>query len=166
MSLTNFPESVQSVELDWYAVGDGDVVGVTPRNQARFEVQMDRAIEILQLAKESERFSKQFRLLLQKLAAWIQPRINQIATAFLTLQDSSLAFVVVRREAAYDEAFQDDLADLDIEIANDGDLDLIHVSTLALPDVDKSAVYSFLDKRLVLTYGERNRPRQLSEPKS
>jgi hypothetical protein len=161
--------SIQCVELDWYAVGDGDVVGVTPRNQTRFEIQMDRAIQILQLANEAERFNKQFKLLLQKIAAWIKPRSAKIEAAYMTLQDGTLAFIIVRHESRYDEVLQDDLADLDVEIANDGDLDLINLATLALPNVDEAATLSFLDKRLVLTYskdGERAKPHQLGEQQS
>ena len=72
------------------------------------------------------------------------------------MRDNSLAFVIVHREAAYDEDFQDDLADLEFEIANDPDLDLVKLKTLALPNVTGEALHSFLDPRLMISYhGER-----------
>lgn len=148
--------SVNEVELDWYA--DGDVVRVIPRNQRRFEVQKDRAIEVLQRAGEADRFNQQFALLLDRLAAWVCDRQEKIANAILTLQDGALSFVVVRTEAKYDEGFQDDLAEIDFEIANDRDLDLIKMQTLALPHVAGEALLSFLDDRLILSYhGDRAR---------
>ncbi len=157
------PEAIKSVELDWYA--EGDTVHVTPRNQKRFEIQKDRAIEILQREKDAELFQQQFALLLERLAEWIQGRETKIANAIVTLQDDRLTFVVVRSEAPYDEQFQDDLADLDVDIANDPDLDLIKLKTLALPIVGGEALRSFLDERLVLVYhGNGRRPHTAGEP--
>jgi hypothetical protein len=112
MSTADLPEQIQSVELDWFA--EGDVVTVTPRNQGRFEIQKDRAIEILQKAKQADQFELQFKLLLKQLAEWISVRQDKIANAFLTLQDGTLAFVVVREAAQYNEDFQDDIAEIDI----------------------------------------------------
>ena len=143
-------EEIRPVELDWFA--DGDVVSVTPRNQERFEIQKDRAIQVLQMAREAEQFQRQFNLLLKRLAEWIRSQRADIDKAFVTLQDGTLAFVVVRKEAAYDEDFQDALADVDIEVANDRDLDLITLKTLALPNISSESLRSFLDERLVLSY--------------
>ncbi len=160
MSLVNYPEStINRIELDWFAVDGDEVVVVTPRDLKRFEVQIDRAIEILQLVKEADRFNKQFKLLLDKLASWLKLHTDKVAFAHMTLQDGTLAFVVVRRKATYDESLQDDLADLDIEVANDGDLDLIKMSTLALPNVGEPSILSFLDKRLILTYSTDGKSR-------
>lgn len=61
------PPTANYVELDWYDASE--VVQVRPRDRQRFELQKDRAIEVLQAAKEADRFQKQFELLLNKLAA-------------------------------------------------------------------------------------------------
>jgi hypothetical protein len=150
MSAIDFHEEISQVELDWYA--DKEVVHVTPRNPKRFEIQKDRAIQILQQERESERFGKQFGLLLDRLAEWINRYQDKIANAIVTLQDGALAFVVVRTAARYDEQFQDDLAELDLAIANDPDLSLVKLRTLLLPHVTGEALRSFLDSRLVLSY--------------
>jgi len=161
MSTVSLPEAIKSVELDWYT--EDDVIHVTPRNQKRFEIQKDRAIEILQRAKDGEVFQRQFGLLLDRLAEWIHVHQAKIANSILTLQDDRLAFVVVRKEAPYDEQFQDDLADLDFDIANDTDLNLVRLKTLALPNVTGESLRSFLDERLVLVYhGDGKRSHSLS----
>lgn len=159
MSVTTstLPEAVHQVELDWFA--EGDVVRVVPRNQKRFEIQKDRAIEILHRGRDVDRFNSQFALLLDRLAQWISDRKDKIAQAIVTLHDGVLAFVVVRRQAKYDEQFQDDLAEFDFNLANDADLDLMKLQTLALPNVTGDALVSFLDERLVLSYhGDRTGP--------
>lgn len=152
--------AIKTVELDWFA--DNDVVSVTPRSQIRFNIQKDRAIEILQREKDAAQFGQQFSLLLERLAKWVSYREPKIERAILTLQDNALAFVVVRTAVEYDEDFQDELADLDIEVANDPDLQLISLKTLGLPHVTSDALRSFLDERLVLEYVERSRPHQPS----
>jgi hypothetical protein len=160
MSTANVPEPIQGVEIDWFA--EGDVVTVTPRDQKRFEIQKDRAIQILQIADER---GKQFEFLVDRLVRWISDNENGIDNAYLTLQDGTLAFVVVRRETRYDEDFQDELADLDFAIANDTELDLIRLKTLALPNVGPTALKSFLDQRLILSFhGQRSRSHQPGKP--
>ena len=157
-----FADVIKCVELDWYA--DGEVVSVTPRDQQRFEIQKDRAIEILQRAKDGDAFQQQFLLLLQRLAAWMKVHSSKVARSILTLQDDRLAFMVVRNAVRYDELFEDELADLDYDIANDPDLDLMRLKTLALPKVDGEALRAFLDERLVLVYhGQRFRSRKASK---
>lgn len=151
------------IELDWY---DGEeLVRVTPRNQERFQVQKDRAIEILQLVKDADRFDNQFALLLKTLAQWIRQHEEKIDRAIVTLQDATLAFIVVQRAAKYDEAIVDALAELDFGISNDPDLELVKLKTLALPNVTGAALESFLDKRLLLVYhGDGNRTPDVGEP--
>jgi hypothetical protein len=138
------------VEIDWF--DNNDAIVVTPRNQKRFTIQKDRAIEALRLVKDAERFTPQFDLLLEKLALWVKERANDIRAAIVTLQDNSLVFVVMQSSIPYDEQLQDALADLDFVIAQDTDLDLIRLRTVMLPLVDNDALGSFLDPRMVLQY--------------
>jgi hypothetical protein len=154
-------DTVNQVELDWY--DESDEVRVTPRDQVRFNIQKDRAIDILQQANKSDLVREQFTLLLSRLAEWLRGRQGKISNAILTLQENSLAFVVVRRQAKYDEQFQDELADLDFAIANDPDLEQVALKTLALPHVTGDSLRSFLDTRLVFSFphhGERTGPHQ------
>lgn len=150
MTTIDVINKTKAVRLDWY--DEGDVVEVFPRDKQRFEVQKDRAIEVLRMAKQAEQFGLQFQLLLNRLALWIRERQAKIGHAIVTFQDDALAFVIVRNAVQYDEDFEDALADLDFSIANDVDLELVNLKTLSLPQASGEAVRSFLDERLILSY--------------
>jgi hypothetical protein len=145
-----FSELPNVVEIDWY--DESDEIVVTPKNQLRFTIQKDRAIEALRIVKDAERFTLQFDLLLGKLGRWVKERTRDIQTAIITLQDNSLMFIVVQAENRYDEQLQDDLAELDFAVAQDTDLDLVRLRTVMLPPVDSDALGSFVDTRMVLQY--------------
>ena len=151
-----FSELSNFVAIDWY--DENDEIVVTPRNQLRFTIQKDRAIEALRVVKDAERFTLQFQLLLEKLGRWVKERTSDIQRAIITLQDNSLMFVVVQAENQYHEQLQDDLAELDFSIAQDTDLDLMRLRTVMLPPVDNDGLESFVDPRMVLQiqHGKRN----------
>ena len=142
--------AIQPVELDWYS--EDETVRVIPRDQQRFEVQKDSAIEFLRVAHRSAQFEKQLALLLGNLATWIRDHRADVRDAYLTLQDGALAFIVVRQAPRYDATFEDALTDLDFTIANDASLSLIKLNAVALPPVSEEALLSFLDTRFVLSY--------------
>ena len=151
MSTSFFPSQLANVvEIDWFDTNDEIVV--TPRSKKRFTIQKDRAIEALRLVKDTERFTPQFDLLLEKLARWVKERAADIRAAIITLQDNSLVFVVMQSNVPYDEQLQDALADLDFSIAQDTDLDLVRLRTVMLPLVDNDALKSFVDPRMILQY--------------
>jgi hypothetical protein len=147
MAITEFENYVQ--QLEW-SEQDGTIV-VVPQNQTRFKLKLNRAVEILQQAHNEAKFAIQFELLLTLLARWIKGRVD-IRDAFVTIRDSALLFIVVRAECEYDEQFEDELSRLDIEIANDVDLDLIGMDVLALPPVSADALESFLNKDFTARY--------------
>lgn len=136
------------VHLRW---DEGGLVTVHPEDESRFVVKIHRAIEILQQAGREEEFRDQFELLLQILAGWLKQR-SDIARAFLTHRDGVLAFVVVRTSREYDDAFEDELSDLDFKIANDPDLKLIKMDAIALPPASEAAIGSFLDPEFSMEY--------------
>lgn len=146
------PETVQtrSVEINYYT--EGDTIIVTPDDLNRFAIQKERAIAVLQAAHKSNLFAKQFDLLLDRLASWVNSHQTVIRDAVLTAQDGSLLFVTVLKQAEIDDTTQDDLSGLEFDIANDVDLDLIQMDTLALPPVSKHALSSFLDRQFVMRY--------------
>lgn len=155
MSMISDLEKVQHLHWD-----EGGLVIVTPQDQDRFGVKIRRAIEILQLAGRVDEFENQFNLLLGTLGRWLKCQDN-IARAFLTHRDGALAFVVVRSESQCDDAFEDELSDLDYAIANDPDLNLIRLHAMALPPASDAAIGSFLDPGFIIEYrnrGERGGP--------
>jgi hypothetical protein len=143
--------SLQSsiVQLDWS--NDGGVVTVTPANNDRFNLKVQRVIEACREAVAQDEFRAQFQILLQRLALWISGR-SDIRTAYVTIRDGRLAFIVVRKVAIHDPAFDDSLSGLDLEIANDPDLDRIRLDTLALPPAGDESLSSFLDRSMTLAY--------------
>ena len=141
--------STSVVQLDW-SMKDG-LVTVTPKDQARFCVKVSKAIEILQQAGRADTFTRQFNLLVQRLAEWIQGR-NDVRAS---LSNTSRWGPCLRRGAtscAYDDEFEDALSALDFQIANDLDLDLVKMDAIGLPLASVEAVRSFLDQGFTLEY--------------
>ena len=79
-----------------------------------------------------------------RLCRWSQDRAADVESAYITVRDGGLLFLVVRRETEYERDFEDALTDLDTEIACDEEFDLIRLSVLALPHCPMEAMQSFL----------------------
>lgn len=139
--------------LEW-SEQDGQIV-VTTRDGDRFIIKLNRAIEILRVA-DKDQFPKQFHLLSRVLAEWIRDH-SGIRAAYLTVRDGALAFIVVRDMCEYDEDFEDALSALDLAVANDPDLNLIKLNTVALPAASQDAVSSFLDPEFLFIYQHADR---------
>jgi hypothetical protein len=136
-----------AVEIDWFA--DGDTVSVLPRDRQRFEIQKDVAIRVLEIAEHAE---KQLTLLLQRLAEWIRIHQAAISAAYVTLRDQRLAFIVVSRDVECDDELEDAVSALDLELANDPNLDGIGLNAMVLPPASPEALASFFDPRFLMTY--------------
>lgn len=128
--------------------GDGTLT-ITPENESRFNIKLNRAIEILREAHKAEEFRSQFSVLLEVLAGWLKSQ-KAIHAAYVTLRDNSLCFVVVREKCQFDDEFEDSLSNLDMDIASDVDLDLIRLNTMALPLASEEAIASFLNADFTL----------------
>lgn len=94
--------------------------------------------------EEQQRFQAQFQDLMAHLCRWSQEQSADVESAYITVRDGGLLFLVVRREAEYDRGFEDALTDLDAEIARDEDFNLIRLSVLALPHCPPESLESFL----------------------
>ena len=94
--------------------------------------------------EQQQRFPAQFQELMARLCRWSQEHSADVGSAYITVRDGGLLFLVVRREAEYDRDFEDALTDLDAEIARDEDLDLVRLSVLALPHCPPESLDSFL----------------------
>ena len=142
--------------LEWSLNESGRLL-ITPRDNDRFMLKVNRAIEILQQGHAVEKFTQQFNVLLRVLAEWIRDK-EGIAKAYLTERDGVLAFVVVRDSCRYDDDFEDEISGLDFRLARDPDLNLITLNVIALPAVGDGAISSFVDPSFALEYvGHGNR---------
>ena len=141
MSKTHKP-APSVIQLDWEDV-DGNVT-VTPSDKDRYVVKVRTALKRLQRGGDIEAVERKLALLQRELGAWLRERAG-IQQAFLTMRDGGFLFLVVKEKAEYDEAFEDALTDLDIQIAKDIDLAGIPLDVMALPCVSQQAADHFLD---------------------
>lgn len=130
---------------------DGQVV-VTPSNQDRFVLKMEKAVRACQVVQSAEVFEKRFRVMLGRLGEWLSNHRDSAASAWLTMRDGQWSFVVMRKQVAYDGAFEDQLTDLELGIARDSDLEGIHVSTMVLPLMSEECLQSFVDPALAMVF--------------
>ena len=131
----------------------GTVV-VTPTDQDRFVLKMDKAVAACQMFVTAERFRKLFTVLLNRLGEWVS-KLPEAESAWITMRDGQLLFLVMRKSVAYDRDFEDALTELEIEIANDSDLGQLSMSTMALPQASKEAVCSFIDPGVAFHFSSK-----------
>lgn len=133
----------RSVSYLKYEDRDGSVV-VTPDDEDRFMITVEAAIRACQAYHQQAVFRMQFKQTLQKVAEWLRAHESHVGQAYVTVRDAGLLFLVVRKQPQYDSGFEDDLTDLDLQIAQDPDLNLIRLSVLAIPPCTDDGVNSFL----------------------
>ena len=73
----------------------------------------------------------------------ISANSETIDRAFLTLDADGVGLTVVQRSPASDRDFDERLIALDLEIARDERLDLIHLEALIFPDASVETIRSF-----------------------
>ena len=129
------------LQLSW-SNHDGQAT-VTPQNEDRYTIKVQKVIELLALGKKAENFELQFKLLLNTLGSWFNGR-KDLADAYLTSRDGIFSFIAIRSEMKYSESFEDEHADLDIHIANDSDLNLVKLNTMSLPPVSAETLDQFI----------------------
>ena len=148
--------ALQPIEIDWYE--EQEVVGVTPRDQQRFEVQKDNAINALRLARQADQAAKQLQLLLNTIAEWAQGFQGRWNSLILTVQDGSLLLLVVQHKKVCDWQMGESLAKLDMDIANSHDFHLLTFNAMVLPNVSTESLRAFVDERFLLEYANKKRP--------
>lgn len=90
-------------------------------------------------------FQTQMRALMDRLNVWVGEREDKIRDAYFSVKTGGgLFFMVVMRERKYDRDLEDELTELDVEVANATEYDLLRLSVLAIPDSPQECVESFL----------------------
>ena len=142
------------VELAWR---DGErSVLVTDQAEDRFVTTVEAAICACKALPEMGRFKAQYRVLLDRLADWLEVHLDRLETAYITIRDAGLLFLVVTKANTYDHELEEKLLDLDIEIARDEQLDLIRLTVLAIPDSSAEGIASFTDPVHTLEFVHAN----------
>jgi len=137
------------LQLDWR--NEGGIATVTPRDQDRYVVKVRTLVERLHKVGHIEAFEEKLTLLQKELASWLVDRTD-VAKAFLTLRDGGLLFLIIKKNSDYNESLEDELTDLDIQLAKDRDLMPLSVDVLALPSVSDVAVSTFIDPDFTFSY--------------
>lgn len=131
---------------------DTGKVRVTPADNTLLLLSVEEAIAACRAFKKQLEFKGQFDQLINTLGVWLKARRDRVAQAFLTTRDAGLLLLIVTKSAAYDQAFEADVTELDIQIANDTDYHLIDLSILAIPNCQQESVHSFLSRKMMLRY--------------
>lgn len=127
-------------------------VRITPSSEDLMVLSVAHAIQACRAYDQQIRFNSQFELLLSRLGVWIKEHSESIAEAFLTTRDAGLLFLIVSKEASYDDNLESDITELEIDIANDNDYYLIGLNVLAIPNCSRDGMQSFLSKKMQLRY--------------
>jgi hypothetical protein len=123
---------------------DSEGVIVTTATNQTFTLPLDAAIRACGSVEKLERFTKQFQKLLTRLASWLTDHLDDVEDAYVTLRDAGLLFLVVRKTRRFNEELENSLTGVDLEIAQDPELDLIRLTVLALPMTSRDGIESFL----------------------
>lgn len=149
----NMPNAASKTQIIELHCDDADGrVRVVPADKDIMAMSVETAIEACKAYKHQIVFKDQFDLLLHKLGDWASARAEKVATAYLTVRDAGLLFLVMLRGRRYDEQIENDLIDLDLDIANDHDFDLIQLSAHIVPSIDDDSLQSFLSRKLVIRF--------------
>ncbi|MFH1023463.1 MAG: hypothetical protein V1809_08735 [Planctomycetota bacterium] len=125
---------------------------ITPEDEDRFAVTVEAAIAACRAVEGMGKFRSQFKTLLKRLAEWLGKHGGDVSNSYITVRDADLLFLVVQKAKAYQRDFEDALTELDIEVAQDRELNQIRLSVLAIPASSPESVASFLHPENSIIY--------------
>ena len=132
--------------------GEHDDVQVIRLDGDRFVTTAQEAIDFLSLAGRAVEFQRQLRELLDRLYQWVDERKQLIGSAYIVFGGEGVTLVIVQRAVTFDFAFEEELTDLDIEVANENLFRLIPFSTLLVPKVGDTVLKSFLSSGQIMQH--------------
>jgi len=136
---------------------DDSPIVIEPEDQDKFIMYVKEAIHACRVYDEyKELFETQLDHLKNELGKWILGHNTKIAKAFLTLRDARFFFLVVMNQHAYDRQFEDDLTNLELEIARAPSCSKIALDVLALPCCGEESYLSFCNTQWMFSYEKLN----------
>ncbi len=117
---------------------------VVKRDEDRFIMTAQEAVEACNAANESVRFSLQFAELLSLLAGWIEQHKSSVYRAQIAVRESDLLFLVTQIDEACNSELMEKIAELDLEVANKESLGLIKLNALVIPRASEEAITAFV----------------------
>ncbi|MEK6238849.1 MAG: replication protein [Planctomycetales bacterium] len=131
---------------------EGDIQFVTKKDD-KFMVTTQDALNACKATENSVRFTHQFQDLVDHLYEWTTERLSQIATAYLTVRQDDVLFLIVQKDVPYNKQLSDDLTALDLEVVNSDLYDLVEMNVLSIPCVSRESAQTFMASgKMVLKY--------------
>lgn len=141
---------MEAIQLRWQETSREIVI--SPEDQDRFTATVEEAIKACQSSIQGfAKFQQAFKSLLTRLQSWISEHEKDVDSAYLSVRDAGLLFVVVRKGASYDRDFEDLLTQVDLEIANDSEFNTIRMNVLALPNCPSDSITAFVSPEYAIS---------------
>jgi len=125
-------------------------VMIETNDDDRFIVQIKDITDALKITNKVKVNDERIKYLLKKIFKWGSAQ-TEIQKAFITYRDLCLRLIIIKEEAHLDEELLDSLAELDIEIANDPELEQFPFDSLALPCEINDEIETFLNPDLTFS---------------
>jgi len=146
-------QRVQGIDPVRLTFTDGDkCVVVTPKDNDRFVITVEAAIQACEAQQRPVRFRNQMEALLARLGQWLLEHRAEVKTGIVTVRNTDLLFIAVQRNSHYDRDLEDSLTDLDMEIAKDAEFDLVRLAVLAVPPMSQAGMSSFVCPQYAMAY--------------
>jgi len=127
---------------------------VTAKDETRYVLGVKEILYACRSRANETDFRQQLELLQDVLGRWVREHGDKIRNAYITLREGSILFLVVQKGKQHDGDFEDELSHLDIAVAQDGQMELLNVSMLILPNCSDAARAGFVDRNLFLAFGD------------
>lgn len=136
--------------------------GFVPREREKYLDAVTEAARAYHASGDTLHFADQFSAMLEALSDWIRQHQNRIGSAYLTIRENDIRFVVMQQDKKFDRELTEALTELDLELANREEFELIRLNTLAIPAVspESATAFSSIGSRLHLC--QLRRPTSLS----
>lgn len=131
---------------------DGRDVLFEPLDEDRFVLSCGEAVKCAQIGMGVQALGDEIREAIRGARTWLDKRRESILACYATLRDGQILFVVIPSAPSFDFELANDLADLDIEIA---EATLCHCEVIQVPAKCTEDLSGFLDPRfLTMVYGD------------
>lgn len=124
--------------------GSGGRVTVTDEDEDRFSLHINEAVLACRSHTNAERFRKQVHILLNRLHKWSVDHEDEVREAVLMIQEMEFLLICITKHGPISAELDNDLTDLELEIANDSDINQLPFSGQLLPPLSEEATRGFI----------------------
>lgn len=113
---------------------------------------MKNAIQALNGYSAAMDIFSQMGELMEILKSWTENHAPKIKKAFFTAGEGQFLFVVVTKNKSYDADFEDQLTELDINVACNDSFKMFPMGVMSLPNCDEHTYMSFCNPDVTTEY--------------